>query len=75
MIRQDEYEKRYAQSRVSLETAYTMSVQEFLNLFNLDDGMNARMWMTMSIHLRAFKDELASRFARESIHDVEGYDS
>ena len=76
MIRQDEYEKEYTKRRQKL---YGCEMGALNLLSRLRPAIK---WdrcdpncFQSQIMRRALKDEIASRFARESIHDQVGYDS
>jgi len=71
MIRQDKYEANYQMFRYFLdgdfETDLTELAQQHLRQHRKPEYYHA-------IARRAIRDEPASRFARESIQDVENYD-
>lgn len=69
MIRQDEYEKEYAKLREFYAPANSAALIEWR------DCLFRHGLKNIQIHNRAIKDELASRLARESIHELVDYDS
>jgi hypothetical protein len=75
MIRQDEYEKTYTERRQTLSRA-SLGTLNLLRLLGDKEKRAGRKsgCFKHQIVRRALKDELASRFGRESIHLIENYD-
>jgi hypothetical protein len=73
VIRQDEYEKRYQEKRAIFSQWPSEQLLEKLefgrDLMFCSADYFAPMWI-YQVSMRVCKDELDSRFARESTHDI-----
>jgi hypothetical protein len=75
MIRQDEYEKAYTERRQIMFRWSLKALNLLRQLSYAEKCVGCKSGsFKHQIARRALRDELASRFARESIHDVENYD-